>query len=203
MKDAQIAQCQCDLFPQVDGGSTPTSALHLLVKDIEVSAAMDCFRRWHYLGDSNIFATKCYGIYAGLWLVGALAFGPPHATELRGYYERNTQDGWWEIVRFALRDDLPKNSESRTLSIGIRLLRKSRKVVGIVTRADSGQGHTGAIYKAIGFTYLGLSAPKTDAVVNGKIRHRGVKKGDLVTWIPRSRKHVFVKTFCNDRTHTD
>lgn len=195
MRNAQIAQVQCDLFPEVDGGSTPTSALQLVIKPIELQAAMDCFRRWHYLGDANIFATRSFGVYVNNWLSGALSFGPPHATELMGYYDRHTQSGWWEIVRFALRDDLPKNSESRSLAIAIKMLRHAENVVGIVTRADSGQNHTGTIYRAIGFTYLGLSAPKTDAVIDGKVVHRGIRKGSGATWIPRSRKHVFVKMF--------
>lgn len=115
-----------------------------------------------------------------------------------GYFDRYTQDGWWEIKRLAMTDDCPKNSESRFIAISIKLLIKSHKVKGIVTLADDGVGHCGTIYKASGFDYLGLSSPKKDFYVDGKIQQRGKTKGVDGEWRDRSIKHKYIKTF---KTH--
>jgi hypothetical protein len=68
-------------------------------------------------------------------------------------------------------------------------------VKGIVTYADDGQGHQGTIYKASGFKLLGMTAPKKDFWVNGKIQQRGKTRGINGEYRDRSRKWLFVKDF--------
>jgi len=92
-------------------------------------------------------------------------------------------------------DRCPRNSESRFISVAIRELRKLTPVKAIITYADSAMGHTGIIYRATGFTYLGLTSPKDDFWVDGKIQQRGQTSGIGGVWLPRSRKHKFIKRF--------
>ena len=181
------------LFQEGDGGAIPTSPLQLQLEIIPKRLASECYKKWHYLGDTGFMSTYNFGVKTNGNLWGCISFGSPNATELGDYFDRRTQYGWWEIKRLALSDCLPKNSESRVIAIGIKLLKKIRKVKGIVTYADDGIGHIGTIYKASGFKYLGLTAQKKDFFINGKIQQRGKTNGKIGTWKDRSRKHLFIK----------
>ena len=187
------------LFQEEAGGAVPTSPLKLKVRTIDKMTTSNFYRKWHYLGKTGFISTINFGAYYDGELVGAISYGSPNATEMKGYFDRFTQKGWWEIKRLAMTDGCPKNSESRFIAISIHLLRKLYQVKGIVTLADDGVGHIGTIYKASGFTYLGLSAPKKDFYVGGKIKQRGKTKGVIGEWRDRSRKHKFVKQFENNQ----
>jgi hypothetical protein len=65
----------------------------------------------------------------------------------------------------------------------------------VITYADTAQGHTGIIYRASGFEYIGLTAKKKDFFENGKKVGRGFVSGKEGEWIDRSQKHLFVKKF--------
>jgi hypothetical protein len=183
------------LFQEEEGGAIPTSPLQLFIKPINKLTAEKFYKKWHYLGNTGFLSSINYGAYFEDQIVGTISYGSPNATEMAGYFDRYNQSGWWEIKRLAMTDDCPKNSESRFIAISIKLLRKDNIVKGIVTLADDGVGHKGTIYKASGFKYIGLSAPKKDFYINGKIQQRGKTKGIEGDWIDRSRKHKFVKIF--------
>ena len=185
------------LFQAEDGGSIPTSPLQLELREIDRKRAMQCYDRWHYLGSVGFISTYDLGVFKGGELYGCISMGSPSAKVMKGLYTPDTQDGWWEIKRLALSDDLPKNSESRVIAIAIRLIRKARNVKGIITYADDGVGHVGTIYKATGFRYMGLTDFKSDFFEEGKDRpkQRGFVSGLAGEWRPRSRKHLFVKKF--------
>ena len=179
----------------IDGGSIPTSPLQLRVEVINKEMAHNIFRRWHYLGETDFISTIDFGASFDNRCVGALSFGSPNAKELYPYFDRHTQEGWYEIKRLAMEDECPKNSESRFIGIAIKLLRKAVKVRGIITYADSGVGHEGIIYRATGFEYKGLTDKKSDFWVNGAIQQRGKTKGIYGEWKPRSQKHLYVKVY--------
>ncbi len=195
MKSAESITATRSLFQAREGGSTPTSAHNIVLQTIPRRLAAACYRKWHYLGETDFISTYNFGIFVGSELFGCISLGSPNAKELDGHYTRYTQEGWWEIKRLALSDELPKNSESRAIAIAIRLLRRTVPVKGIVTYADDGVGHKGTIYKASGFTYKGLTAAKNDYWVDGKILQRGATSDKQGEWRPRSRKHLFIKTF--------
>jgi len=158
--------------------------------------AVQCYERWHYLGRQLFMSSINYGVFFENRLLGCISYGVPNAMNIKGLFTKNDQFGWYEIKRLALSPDCPKNSESRVIGISKKMFIKQYHVKGIVTYADSGVGHTGIIYRASGFTYIGLTAPKTDLFINGKKvgkkgqYHRGKKEEE--EWRPRSRKHLFV-----------
>lgn len=187
------------LFQEEKGGAIPTSPLQLELREISLGEAQRCYKKWHYLGNKGLMATWNIGVFTDNNLWGAISLGVPNAKEIKGIYNEKTQNDWWEIKRLALSDDLPKNSESRVIAIAVKLLKKFRKPKGIITYADSGVGHRGIIYKASGFTYLGLTAQKTDLFIDGKKigkkgQYRRAIKGEKEEWKPRSRKHLYIKT---------
>ncbi len=181
------------LFQVEDGGAIPTSPLQLFIKEINKLTAKNFYTKWHYLGDTGFISTINYGAYYNDILQGVISYGSPNATEVRGHFDRYNQKGWWEIKRLAMVDSCPKNSESRFIAISMKLLRKRFYVKGIITLADSSVNHTGIIYKASGFKYLGLTTPKMDFYVNGKIKQRGKTRGMNGEWKPRPQKHLFLR----------
>lgn len=188
------------LFQARNGSSTLTSPHQLEIKHVGRGEAEYSYSRWHYLGEKGFMSSYNLGVYFNDELVGCISYGIPNAKEIKGLYTKYEQKGWWEIKRFALSSICPKNSESRVIGITLKLLRKLENVKGVVTYADTKVGHTGIIYRASGFNYLGLTAQKTDLFIDGKIvgkkgQYRRADKGETEEWRPRSRKHLFVKKF--------
>lgn len=186
-----------ETFQFLDGGSTPTSTLQLNLRIIPSSLALNLYAKWHYLKDTPFPGSIHFGIFFDSQWLGAISYGPPSATNFHPYWTIETQKGWWDIKRLALSPCCPKNSESRVIAISIRLLRRAEIVKGVITYADTAQGHQGTIYKAAGFTPLGLSDEKCDFVIDGVIQQRGKTKGKDGQWIARSRKYVFIKEFAS------
>jgi hypothetical protein len=196
--DSSVAELP--LFQGEDGGAIPTSALQLLFRPIEHITAMIAYNNWHYLGNTDFISQTNFGCYWNGLLHGAISYGPPNATDLKGYWDRNSQAGWMEIKRLVMSPICPKNSESRFIGYTIKKLRKFTNLNGIVTYADSQQGHIGTIYKASGFKYLGLTKKKMDFWIDGRIQQRGKTSGIDGKWVERSQKHLFIKDFRNNKT---
>ena len=180
------------LFQETDGGSIPTSPLHMLIREVSFLTASNFYSKWHYLKQTDFVATVNYGSYFNDYLRGVISYGSPNAKKLKGYYDENSQYGWWEIKRLAMDDTAPRNSESRFIRISLKILRKKFPYKGTITLADSSVGHVGTIYKASGFKYLGLTAQKDDYVLNGRKVQRGKVSGTGGEWVRRPRKHLFI-----------
>jgi hypothetical protein len=74
-----------------------------------------------------------------------------------------------EFSRMWISDDYGKNSESKFIAMCLRdLAKKYPNYKGVVTWADGGQGHNGAIYRAANFYFDGNSR-----VVNKYINKNG------------------------------
>jgi hypothetical protein len=180
-----------------NSGAIPTSPHQLKLKEIEKKVASLCYERWHYFGKKGFLSSVNYGVYFGDKLMGGISFGIPNAKNIKGIYTSDTQRDFFELTRLALSDECPKNSESYVISKAIYLIRKKfQNIKGIITYADTKYNHTGTIYRASNFKYLGLTAQKTDLYVNGIMvgKLKGIKYRDLGgTWIKRSRKHLFIR----------
>ena len=77
-----------------------------------------------------------------------------------------------ELVRVAL--SAHRSPVSRIMAIAQRMLcKQSSGLRLLVSYADCEQGHHGGIYQASGWLYSGLTAPKTDFMLNGvKLQRR-------------------------------
>ena len=194
MKNAVIVQTEEQLLFQIeDGGAVPTSPLQMQIRMINNLTAKNAYKKWHYLKDQDFIGMYNFGAYYDGLLGGAISFGPPSAEEtIQGLFGHKDQNGYFEIKRLAMNDNWPKNSESRFISVSLKLLNKMTEVKGIITYADTSVGHTGTIYKATGFKYKGLTSPKKDYWVMGKIQQRGKIRGNG-EWRERSQKHLFYK----------
>ena len=92
------------------------------------------------------------------------------------------------LARLWLDDRLGRNSETRTLGIIMRSLRKYQSTIKVlVAYSDPGAGHTGMIYRGAGFLYIGESmAMPLYQLPDGTVHHSRSLSNNFGT---HSRKH--------------
>jgi len=122
-------------------------------------AAKYACENWHYSG--TISATK--GNYIGVWengeFKGVLIYTCGSGASCNGkkYGLRENFD-MSELQRIALREH--EHEVSKMISISIKLLkRKNPDLKMLVSYSDPEQGHTGAIYQASNWIYVGRTKP--------------------------------------------
>lgn len=133
------------------------------VKDLKVilidSRAANAFvRRYHYSGKIVNNSRLHFGVFVGEKLKGVMSFGCPMDKNRAIRLVNNTKwGGMLELNRMAFAPELPKNSESRALSVALRLIRRNYpQVKWIQTYADACQCGDGTIYRATGFLLIGI-----------------------------------------------
>ena len=164
---------------------------------------------YHYLHSMPAAASRCFGVYLGRRLKGAVVLTPGARNGHRVLAAARHADVL-TLARLWLSDDLPKNSESRVLGIVLRMLRREGRPKAVLTYADPAAGHLGTIYMASGFRYLGQSPPEPYvAFADGSrchprsvfsrygsnaIRHLRATGVPLVgrTWVPGKHRFLYV-----------
>ena len=122
-----------------------------------------------------------FGVFHDGTLGGVMQFGTPINKRRTIHLVKDTKwKGMVELNRMAYADWLPKNSESRTLAVAVRLIKKTYpEIEWILSFADACQCGDGTIYRATGFLLLRIQKNKTIArLKNGEIavRHGKVNK---------------------------
>ena len=134
------------------------SAKDIVLKPISAQEANKLVRRVHYSGKVVNNSQLHIGVFYNGNLDGAMQFG--HSLDKRKIQGLVKDTGWHEFIelnRMAFTDVLPRNSESRALSIAMKLLRKyAPQVKWVVTFADGTQCGDGTIYRAAGFVLTGI-----------------------------------------------
>lgn len=108
----------------------------------------------HYLHSMPAGARVCFGIYLHNDLHGAVVFTAGARQGHKLLAAAKPQDVV-TLARLWLSDELPRNSESRVLGVVLRTLRQTTDWKLILSYADPTAGHTGIIYRASGWLYLG------------------------------------------------
>ena len=165
------------LDQSVGPGSTPRAALQFGPKDIHVAPipariAKQMCNRHHYLGSYPASSHFNLGAFARGMLLGVCVIGCGPAG-LKHLFEGAEGAQVACLTRFWLDDRLGRNSESRTLSIIFRQLKKHQNTIkAIVAYSDPAAGHTGIVYRASGLLYLGesVSMPKY-RLPDGSVHH--------------------------------
>ena len=134
------------------------SAKDIVLKPITAQEANELVRRVHYSGKVVQNSQLHIGVFYNGKLEGAMQFGP--SLDKRKIQGLVKDTGWHEFIelnRMAFTDVLPRNSESRALSIGMKLLRKyAPQIKWVITFADGTQCGDGTIYRAAGFVLTGI-----------------------------------------------
>lgn len=147
-----------------------------------------------------------YGLLLDGVLCGIVTYGTPPSAPLRkGICGEEFSDYVLELNRLCLKHNRPNEA---SMLVGRSLQKLPNSVV--ISFADQAQDHTGYVYQACNFNYVGLSAKRTDWKVKGMDDKHGQtiadefrgfsnradkmreKYGDDFYLEERSRKHRYV-----------
>ncbi len=112
----------------------------------------------HYSKSINgCIADYCFKLEHAGKMVGAAFFGRmAMANQWKRFGERESDV--IELRRLCCVDDTPKNTESYFIGKMLRWLAKNTMFKVVVSYADAEYGHSGVIYRAANFKYLGKTA---------------------------------------------
>ena len=129
------------------------SAKDIVLKPITSAEANTLVRRVHYSGAFVRNSQLHIGAFLNGRLEGAMQFGPPlDKRKVLPLVEGTPWNGMMELNRMAFSEALPRNAESRALSIAMRMLRRhAPHVQWVLSFADGAQCGDGTIYRAAGF----------------------------------------------------
>lgn len=135
-----------------------SSAKDILLKPISAQEANAFVRRVHYSGKVVNNSQLHIGVFLNGKLEGAMQFGPSlDKRKIQGLVRDTGWNEFIELNRLAFSDVLPRNSESRALSIAFKLLRKhAPQIKWVISFADATQCGDGTIYRAAGFVLTGI-----------------------------------------------
>lgn len=146
-------------------------AKEIIVKVIPSKIANEFVKQNHYSGKVVPNSTLHFGCFLDGKLHGVMSYGNSMDKSKVKLAVKNT--GWNEFIelnRMAFDDYLPKYSESRCISISIKLIKKNAPhIKWIVSFADASQCGDGTIYRASGFKLIGLKKNNQILNWNGKI----------------------------------
>lgn len=129
------------------------SAKDIVIKPISSKAANALVKRVHYSGKVVNNSTLHLGAFLNDKLEGAMSFGSPlDKRKVLPLVEGTKWNGMLELNRMAFSDLLPRNSESRAMSVAFRLIKKHYPhIEWILSFSDGAQCGDGTIYRASGF----------------------------------------------------
>ena len=148
------------------------------VEPVERKVISSFIEKNHYTHNVNGISHKqCFALYSpdgkfGLpRMIGAIMYGNPSMSNTSKKYNPINPDRCWELRRFVCIDDTPKNAESYFISKCHKWTRQNTNIEVIVSFADLEEGHSGVIYKASNFHYLGQTGGGSKLMVDGVLRH--------------------------------
>jgi hypothetical protein len=134
------------------------SAKSIIVKSINAKNARAFVRFHHYSGKVQPNSQLHFGVFLNDRLHGVMQLGPSiDKRRMQGLVQNTKWHEFIELNRMAFDDALPRNSESRALSVLIRLIRKHYpQIKWMISFADGCQCGDGTIYRAAGFTLIDI-----------------------------------------------
>lgn len=139
------------------------SAKDIIVKPISSAAAKKVVQKVHYSGKVAAISQLHLGVFLFGKLEGVMQFGPPiDRRKLLPLVSGTKFNDFLELNRMAFSDVLPRNSESRALSIAFKLIKKYYpNIEWIVSFSDATQCGDGVIYRASGFDLTAIRKNST------------------------------------------
>ena len=133
-------------------------AKEISLKVIPGKVANPFVRRHHYSG--TVVNNSClhFGVFLDGRLHGVMSYGPSlNKSKILPLVAGTGWNEYLELNRMAFDSVLPRNSESRAISLSIRLLKKyAPHVKWIVSFADACSCGDGTIYRASNFVLTGI-----------------------------------------------
>lgn len=157
-----------------------------IVDTLDLGQARELVVRLHYAEGGSNTATFRHGLYRceewPLRTLGAAWWIPPTKNAARATFPEGDWRRVLALSRFVLDPEVPKNGASFLLARSTRLVKRSGAWDCLVTYADEWQGHTGTMYRAAGWEYVGLTKPERVYTIDGRMVAR--KAG------PKTRTHA-------------
>ena len=149
-------------------------AKEIIVKVIPSKVAVPFVKEYHYSGTVSNTSGLHFGCFLDDKLHGVMSFGSPmDKSKVMGLVQPSKWNEMLELNRMAFDDYLPKNSESRCLSIAFKLIKKNAPHIRwILSFSDAVQCGDGAIYRGSGFVLT--SVKKSTQIIE-------TPKGERVT----------------------
>lgn len=172
----------------------------------------------HYSGSINgCISDYCFALFDGDSLIGSAFFGKMAMHNQWKRFSDNADDVI-ELRRLCCIDNTLRNSESYFIGHMLRWLNKNTDIKVVVSYADAQYNHTGIIYKASNFEYLGFTKGSKVIDYNGKLYHdksirtkynnelkpfasrliEALKSGDA-KYVETKGKHTYVYKFKKSR----
>ena len=133
-------------------------AKEIIVKVLTSKVANAFVKKQHYSGKVVPNSTLHFGCFLDKRLHGVMSFGP--SINKKGTINLVEGTGWNEFIelnRMAFNDFLPKYSESRCISVAMKLIKKNAPhIKWVISFADGTQCGDGTIYRASGFKLVGI-----------------------------------------------
>ena len=185
------------------------------VENVNRKSVVSFIEKHHYSHNVNgiqsyyhfgLFREGNFGIPT---MIGAMLYAIPSMPATAAKYNPINPSKCMELRRLVCVDDTPTNTESYFIGQTFRWLKQNTDIEVIISFADQHYGHSGVIYKATNFEYLGETAPARVLMVDGKEYHsrslnqhrrpygrelkRRYDEGDEnIFFISRKPKHIYV-----------
>jgi len=145
----------------------------IILRSISRKNAVKLVELYHY---SHAIPANCslfLGVYFNSILSGCICFGESVGRRMKEIVLGTKRGEYLELVRLALSPKMPKNSESRTIAVAIKLIRKRYTYVKwLVSFADENENHLGIIYQATNWLYTGKGGGTYLFTKGGKKYHQ-------------------------------
>lgn len=154
------------------------------VRPVDIAVARRMVEQLHYAAGASNTATYLHGLFKvgeifDEQCVGVVWWLPPTKSAALATYPANWQ-GVLSLSRMVIRPGVPKNACTFLISRSVRMI-PSKDWPCLVTYADDWRGHTGGVYRAAGWQYVGKTKPERCYVMQGRMVAR--KAG------PKTRTH--------------
>jgi len=148
------------------------------VEEVPRKAIQNFIHKYHYSHDTNgIQHMECFALFKeGKFgfdkeMIGAAMYAIPSMPSTAKKYHPDNPDRCRELRRLCCVDEAPTNTESYFIAQTLKLLKQTTDVEVVVSFADLEQGHSGVIYRASNFHYLGQTGKGQALMVDGKKYH--------------------------------
>lgn len=133
---------------------SPPAGELLELHGVARAAAAETIRRHHYM--HSVPSAKCYYLrFEDALMVWSMPANPFLARSLKLPDARI-----WQLSRLWAPDGHERNLLTRALRAGVQFIRQREHPDLLISYADSTMGHSGGVYRAASWIYLGLSSTK-------------------------------------------
>jgi hypothetical protein len=142
------------------------------VRSVGIVAARLLVNEFHYARGASNTATYLHGLFrrGDDTAQGVAWWIPPTRSAAEATYPLNWR-GVLSLSRLVIVPDVPANACSFLLSRSAKLINRGRWPC-LVTYADEWRGHSGNIYRAVGWDYCGLTGKEAVYTIGGVMKAR-------------------------------